>query len=117
MTNEEILAALEGGKTYLLAHGWTQGKFRRGERVCAVGALVAAQGQALPESSFLSTTPGLGNALIDILPAQNALIAAVENGTISIANFNDLSTTTEADIHAAYDKAILSVKQRIADEG
>lgn len=118
MTNEEILEALESGKTYIIEHGWTKGRFRSGKKVCAIGGLLAAQGQELPQSSFIHTTVGLGEALVEMMPVQQALLNAIPNRLYgSLANYNDAYDTTEADILTVYDDAMLATKQKIADEG
>ena|SRR5215218_7047955 len=123
MTDEEILEALEGGKTYILEHGWVRKIFKAKDgRVCALGGVLSAQGYVLPvDQKYLFGFDGLEAVVKRYnLTVGDRMLATLGNAAgqyASVTAYNDSHSTAEADVLAMFDNAILATKQRIADEG
>jgi hypothetical protein len=90
MTTLDVLIAARAE----VEKGWCKYTLERGTgEVCAIGALrrVKAKGEVLGS--------GVVQALTEALPRPF-------RASVEIANFNDLSTTTKADVLALFDRAI-----------
>lgn len=136
--NEDValtLSVLEAGRDYLMSHDriryeYSDGNYQDDPNVCALGAVRVQIAQQEQRSVWMQRgIPScdlwdLADARLTLEIPEGTLCAGSEEGghsscvltEASVPCYNDRLDTTDADIFALYDRAILKAKQEVADK-
>ena len=118
MNTLEVLIAARA----LVARGWTQRAYARDAQqnkihdlthpdvacMCAVGAIIASDSEAVSERGTITDSL---NALLGSIEDQTSSRRAFTSASQLIASWNDAPERTQADVIAAFDRAIAALQE------
>lgn len=87
---------------------WTQRAFRRGESVCAIGALDRVAMRHLQDGGVQAHKPAQGA----LLEKVNEMFPGKYGQWDYIPSFNDVATRTQQDMENLFDKTIIGLEEK-----
>lgn len=99
----DVAEVLEKAHDELLIHGWCQGNYRVGERMCALGAIEAVSGEAWV---FDSIAAEAAQRLCEAIPAQDG----------TVGDWNDAPERTIDDVLDAFRHAAKNEREKAGQQ-